>query len=180
MNFQVLLATLVVMANRKWLSDREQAAWSQLMAAYSLLDTALDQQLQQDSEISHATFVILTVLSQAPDRQLHMSDLAALCSSSQSRLSHAVARLEEAGWVARSRCPINKRQVHAQLTEAGFAVVKAAAPGHVRQVRRLVFNRLSPAQVEQLAEITGVLLDGLAEAGFASPLAAAEPMTAGG
>jgi DNA-binding MarR family transcriptional regulator len=162
------------MTKRKWLSDREQVAWSQLMATVSLLDTALDQQLQEDSDISHATFVILTVLSQAPDRQLHMSDLAALSSSSQSRLSHAVARLEEAGWVTRSRCPVNKRQVHAQLTEAGFAVVKAAAPGHVQQVRRLVFDRLSPAQVDQLAEITRVLLGGLAEAGHASPLATAE------
>lgn len=158
------------MAKRKWLSDDEQRAWRGWIAATALLDSALDQQLQRDAGISHATFGILTGLSQAPGREMHMNELAVLTSSSQSRLSHAVARLEQARWVTRSRCPANKRQVHARLTDAGYEVVRAAAPGHVRRVRELLFDRLTEAQVAQLAEITGVALKSLAKAGFADPM----------
>ena len=157
------------MARRKWLTEDEQQAWTGLLTATTLLDAALDQQLQRDAGISHATFGILTALSQAPRRTMHMSDLAIVTTSSQSRLSHAVSRLEELAWVTRTRCPENKRQVDAQLTDAGFRVVLGAAPGHVERVRELVFNRLSPDQVGQLDAITGILRDGLAEAGFHSP-----------
>jgi DNA-binding MarR family transcriptional regulator len=161
-------------AGRKWLDADEQRAWTGLIAVTTLLDAALDQQLQRDAGISHATFTILTALSQAPRRMRHMSDLAILTSSSQSRLSHAVARLEEAGWVRRARCPEDKRQVDARLTEAGLAVLKQAAPGHVRRVRELVFDRLDRDQIDRLAEITATLVDSLADAGFASPLPRAE------
>ena len=158
------------MKHRDWLSDSESEAWIGLIALSTILDAALDQQLQRDSGISHSTFGILTVLSMAPDRTRHMSDLAVLTSSSQSRLSHAISRLEQAGWVIRKRSADDRRQVDARLTDAGLEVVRAAAPKHVDWVRQLVFDRLDRPQVDQLADITRVLLESLATAGFLSPL----------
>ena len=66
-----------------------------------------------------------------------MSQLAEASTSSKSRLSHAVARLEERGWVQRLDCETDRRGQVARLTEAGFAALEAAAPSHVEQVRQV-------------------------------------------
>jgi DNA-binding MarR family transcriptional regulator len=73
-------------------------------------------------------------------------------------VSHAVARLEERGWVRRTDCPTDRRGQVAQLTDEGFTALSAAAPGHVEQVRRVLFDTLSPDQLRQLAEISETIL----------------------
>ena len=62
---------------------------------------AVDGQLQRDAGMPLAYYEILVRLSEAPDRSLRMTQLAEASSSSKSRVSHAVARLEERGWVRR-------------------------------------------------------------------------------
>ena len=90
-----------------------------------------------------AYYLILAMLSDVPGRTLRMSDLAAVTQSSQSRLSHAVSRLERNGWVRRTPCPDDRRSTLAQLTDAGFAALAEAAPGHVP---RRAQARVRPAQ----------------------------------
>ena len=87
-----------------------------------------------------------------------MTQLAEASSSSKSRLSHAVTRLEERGWVRRTDCPTDRRGQIAQLTDEGFAALSAAAPGHVEQVRRVLFDSLTPGQLSELAGISEALL----------------------
>jgi hypothetical protein len=87
-----------------------------------------------------------------------MSQLAEASQSSRSRLSHAVARLEERGWLRREVCPTDKRGQLAVLTAEGFAALEAAAPGHVEAVREALFDPLTPAQVRQLREISEAVL----------------------
>ena len=137
----------------RWLGDDELAAWMSYVAATALLESALDRQLQRDSGMPHAYYQILAMLSEVPGRTLRMSDLAEITQSSQSRLSHAVARLERRGWILRRPCPDDRRSTLATLTDAGFDVLAAAAPGHVRAVREGLFDRLSCEQVRQLQEI---------------------------
>src|SRR5260370_30221745 len=96
---------------------------------------------------------ILVTLSDAPGRTLRLSDLAERTWSSGSRLSHAIDRLEEKGWVERIGCPSDKRGAFALLTDAGFAVLEAAAPSHVARVRRHLFDQLTPSQVDALGPI---------------------------
>lgn len=109
----------------------------------------------------HAYYVILVHLSEAPDRRLRMSELAEAAGSSRSRLSHAVGRLEQSGWVRREDCPTDRRGQLAVLTDQGFAALAAAAPGHVEGVRRHLFDPLSPAQIDQLRRISEALVDHL-------------------
>jgi DNA-binding MarR family transcriptional regulator len=78
--------------------------------------------------------------------------------SSPSRLSHAVARLEEKGWVRRERHPTDRRGALAVLTDEGYAALTAAAPGHVAAVRRAMFDRLDRTQLRQLGAILATLL----------------------
>ena len=143
----------------RWLSPEEQQAWRAFLTATQQLFEELDRQLHRDAGLSHGYYEILVRLSEAPGRTLRMSELAERSMSSRSRLSHAVARLEEAGWVAREACPTDRRGLLATLTDEGFAVLAGAAPGHVRAVREHLFDRLSDDQVRQLREISQAVLD---------------------
>ena len=149
------------MAETRWLSDEEQCIWRAFLTAMRLLTDQLDRELQHDADMPHTYYEILVALSEAPDRTLRMNQLADVCQSSRSRLSHAISRLEEAGWVRREACPTDKRGALAVMTDQGFAAIEAAAPGHVEGVRRHVFDVLTPEQVRQLGEISTAIRDGL-------------------
>ncbi|HWM02140.1 MAG TPA: MarR family transcriptional regulator [Actinophytocola sp.] len=149
------------MSDTRWLSTREQEVWRAFMGAFHGLSDQLARQLQRDSAMPYTYYEILVALSEAPDRTLRMSALAGIRGSSRSRLSHAVARLEEAGWVVRRECPTDKRGSFAVLTDKGFAALAAAAPGHVTEVRERLFDRLTPDQVEQLGVISKAILGGV-------------------
>jgi DNA-binding MarR family transcriptional regulator len=150
---------MVVMT--RWLDPDEQRTWRAFLTASRALMETLDRELQHDAGMPHAYYEILVRLSEAPERRLRMSDLADASGSSRSRLSHAVARLEAAGWVRREECPTDRRGQIAVLTDEGFATLAAAAPGHVEGVRRHLFDALSPAQVDQLRRISEALVDHL-------------------
>ena len=87
----------------RWLDEAEMAAWLPLVRLVTLLPQRLDGQLREDAGIGHVYYQILAMLSQARDQHLRMSELAGLTAISPSRLSHAVAALEDRGWV--TRCP---------------------------------------------------------------------------
>jgi len=141
-----------------WLSPAELDAWLSLVALTLKVPAALDAQLQRDVGINHFEYGVLAALSEQPDRTLRMSQLAGLANGSQSRLSHAVRRLEERGWVQRSPSHDNRRVIEAHLTDAGWEAIAAAAPAHVREARRLVIDALTPEQVGQLSAIGRAVL----------------------
>ncbi len=140
------------MAKTRWLTADEQRAWRAYLESTQLLFGRLEAELQELG-IPHSYYEILVRLSEAPERKLRMSQLAEHSLSSRSRLSHAVARLEEMGWVERLQCGTDKRGFEAHLTDEGFAALAAAAPTHVAGVRRHLFDQLTPEQVEQMREI---------------------------
>ena len=145
------------MGEARWLTAEEQRAWRSFMAGCRALFTAVDAQLQRDAGMPLAYYEILVRLSEAPGRALRMSQLAEAASASKSRASHAVARLEERGWVRRVDCPTDRRGQVAELTDEGYAVLAASAPGHVEQVRTSLFDGLTPDQVAQLRAIGDVM-----------------------
>ena len=149
----------------RWLSAGEQHTWRDTIQAWQWLLAAVDAQLQRDSGMPLAYYEILVRLSEAPDHSLRMTQLAEASSSSKSRLSHAVSRLEERGWVERTACPTDRRGQVARLTDEGFAALEQAAPGHVDQVRQMVFDRLTPEQVAQLLAISQAIEAGAETAG---------------
>ena len=69
--------------------------------------------------------------------------------------------MERSGWVCRQVCPSDRRGQTAVLTDDGLQALHDAAPGHVREVRANVFDRLSATQVRQLRRICETLADGL-------------------
>ncbi|HTT52389.1 MAG TPA: MarR family transcriptional regulator [Streptosporangiaceae bacterium] len=142
----------------RWLGTEEQRTWRDFLTATQWLLASVDGQLQRDAGMPLAYYEILVRLSEAADRSLRMTQLAAASASSKSRVSHAVARLEERGWVRRTDCPTDRRGQIAQLTDAGYAALSAAAPGHVEHVRRVLIDPLSAGQLRQLAAISAAIL----------------------
>ena len=137
----------------RWLDAEEQQAWRALASALVRLPAALDAQLHRDAGISHFEYQVLALLSEAPGRTLRMSALAAQAGGSLPRLSQVVARLEQRGWVRRTPDPADGRYTLAILTDTGWDTAAAAAPGHVAEVHRLIFDPLTKAQQRQLRDI---------------------------
>ena len=145
-------------AKPRWLSPAERDAWLGLIGVVELLPGALDGQLQRDAGVSHFEYMVLAMLSEAPDHTLRMTALAAQTNSTLPRLSHVVSRLVNRGFVERMPCPQDKRATNAHLTDAGWQHIRASAPGHVAAVRSLVVDSLSAAQIEQLRDIAKSIL----------------------
>jgi DNA-binding MarR family transcriptional regulator len=145
----------------RWLSDVEMQAWLRVLRVVMLLPGALDRQLRRDAGLTHASYMILAVLSDAPDGALRMTELARRTATSQSRLSHAVAALEQRGWVARRRDAQDGRGQVAALTGEGREVLVRTAPGHVARVRSSVLDPLTPDEVAQLSTLLGKVVAAL-------------------
>ncbi|GAA1435135.1 MarR family winged helix-turn-helix transcriptional regulator [Mycobacterium cookii] len=141
-----------------WLDEDELAAWMATTALIIRLPGALDAQLQADQGLTFFEYLVLAVLSEQPNRTLQMSVVAAETSSSLSRLSHVVKRLEAEGLVTRERVPGAGRRTNAVLTAAGHAKAVAAAPGHVARVRELVVDAVSAADLAALRRVSETVL----------------------
>ncbi|MEV4537789.1 MarR family transcriptional regulator [Asanoa sp. NPDC049518] len=137
----------------RWLTDDERDAWIALARLVFNLPGALDAQLLRDSKLTLFDYFVLSNLSMAPGRTMRLSDLASHIGSSLSRLSNVVKRLEQRDLLRRSPDPESSRYTRAELTDAGWDVVVAAAPGHVAAVRRYVIDGLTEQQVEVLREV---------------------------
>lgn len=137
----------------RWLTDEEQRAWRALAGVILKLPAELEHDLQRDAGLSHIEYWVMALLSEAPERRLQLSHLAAQANASLSRLSHVVTRLDRRGYVVRERASDDARATFAVLTEDGCAQIEAAAPGHVATVRALVFEGLSGDDVGELERL---------------------------
>jgi DNA-binding MarR family transcriptional regulator len=152
-------------AETRWLTRDELAAWVRLTALLELLPGVLDSQLRRDAELTAFEYYVVAMLSEAPERTLRMTALAAQTNSTLPRLSHVVRRLEDRGLVERFPCPEDGRATNARLTDAGWQKVRQAAPRHVANVREHVIDALTSDQIHQVIAIGDALLQRLDPAG---------------
>ena len=136
----------------RWLEPEEREAWLGFLRVLAKLPPLLDAQLERSADLTLFEYTVLAMLSEQPDRALRMTRLATLTNASPSRLSHAARHLEARGLVAREADPDDGRCIRAVLTEAGLALVEAAAPGHIAAVRELFLDALGPGQLRGLRE----------------------------
>ena len=151
------------MTSTTWLSDAEQQAWRNWLAATAHLPAALNRELQKDADLSLQDFEVLVHLSEAAEQRARVSDLAQALEWERSRLSHHVKRMEKRGLVAREECSDDGRGAFVVLADSGRTAIEAAAPGHAATVKNLVFDHLSPAEVEAMHTITAKILTRLQE-----------------
>jgi DNA-binding MarR family transcriptional regulator len=135
-----------------WLTPGELASWLSVVRMVTRLPWAIDGQLQRDADLSMVEYMTMAMLSESPEWTVRMSELAEQTSTSLSRLSHLVKRLEARGYVRREPDPADGRFTNAILLPAGMRKLESAAPDHVAYVRRLVIDNLSPERLRRLGQ----------------------------
>src|SRR3954463_9413957 len=100
----------------RWLDAEEMRAWLAYVEFSTLLSDHLNRQLRRDAGMTHADYILLAHLSSVPRATLTMSELAERLKIPRSRLTHAVPRLQEAGYLDRHEDPANRRSQLATLT----------------------------------------------------------------
>ncbi|HJE51304.1 MAG TPA: MarR family transcriptional regulator [Tessaracoccus flavescens] len=132
-----------------WLTESQQVIWRDFLLAKTHIDDYLDRALSP-FDLSLPEYELLVRLSESPNHTIRMGELAASVGHSRSRLTHTVKRMEQAGWIRRESCSVDGRGVQAVLTEAGYDLLKRAAPAHVDSVRRVFVDAIQPADYEAL------------------------------
>jgi DNA-binding MarR family transcriptional regulator len=125
------------------------------------LPRALGDDLQRSCGMSSTESSVLMHLSESPDGQLRMSDLADRTSLSPSRISRVIDEMARLGLVERRPGSVDGRTTFATLTKAGVATLRRAWPHHLRSVRERAFDHLTAEEVR----ILGPILQRLAEVG---------------
>lgn len=141
-----------VVQEAAWLTEPQMFAWRNLVRASTGLLATLDNELQAEHGISLGDYEVLHFLSEAPAHAIRMSELAGHLHLSPSGITRRVDGLVKSGLVERRPCPSDRRGSNAVLTERGAETLRTAAPTHVRGVRRHFVDRLSAAQLAQLAD----------------------------
>lgn len=145
-----------------WLTPEESETWLAVWSMYVWLPARLDAQLKRNSGLSHFDYFALAQISQAEDQTIRMRELAGAADMTLSHLSRVVTRLERNGWVERIPDPDDGRSTLAHLTPQGWEKVKESAPGHVGEVRRLVFDNLSEDEAKALGAAAKKIVTALA------------------
>ncbi|WP_217164654.1 MarR family winged helix-turn-helix transcriptional regulator [Streptomyces sp. AC512_CC834] len=136
-----------------WLNDDEQRMWRQWMGLNAELLATLNREMQADAGLSTSDYQVLVVLTDSAEGRARVSGLASSLQWERSRVSHHVTRMEKRDLVSRRGCPDDGRGAFVRVTETGRAAIARAAPGHVRAVRRLIFDDLTADEISQLGEI---------------------------
>jgi DNA-binding MarR family transcriptional regulator len=142
----------------RWLTVEEERVWRRWLTLNARLSATLQRELQDDAGLSMPDFEVLVHLTDSPEGRVRVTDLARLMQWERSRVSHHVTRMERRRLVQRVECAEDGRGAFVVITPPGRAVIEQAAPGHVNMVRRLIFDALSPEEVDAFATIIEKML----------------------
>jgi DNA-binding MarR family transcriptional regulator len=146
-----------------WLTAEEQHAWRNFVRLHERLGGRLARLLQTESNLSAADFAVLVNLTDVPEGRQRYQDLARALEWEKSRMSHHIARMAGRGLVVREECLEDGRGAFVAITEAGRAAIEAAAPLHVKAVRSLFLDHVTPAELRTLAEVSERVVEKLEE-----------------
>ncbi|WP_426514182.1 MarR family winged helix-turn-helix transcriptional regulator [Dactylosporangium sp. McL0621] len=135
----------------------ELDTWREFVETVEALRNALAARLQADTGLSPADYVVLLALSEADGTRLRSSELATRCGWERSRLSHHLARMERRALIRREECATDSRGAEIVLEPAGAQAFRAATVPHLRAVRELFVDALTPAQLAAAGEIATAL-----------------------
>jgi len=141
------------------MTSQQSRAWLALISTAELLPSALDAQLQRDAELTHYEFILLTALQRSG--AMRLSDLAAATNAALPRASKVVARLQQRDLIERQASEHDRRSVLLKLTKQGRRRLVLATPDHFETVHQLVLDRLTPEQLDQLADALEPIIEAL-------------------
>jgi DNA-binding MarR family transcriptional regulator len=120
----------------------EESAWRALARFFVAAPRLLDEDLQRGAHISLTAYSILLHLSEAPGRELRITELANRAYLSGSRTTRLVDELIASQLVTKERNAEDGRGFDVTLTEEGLATLQRAYPVHLRSVRARVLDHI--------------------------------------
>lgn len=140
---------------RRALDPVELGAYFALIEVSSLLRHAVEQQLRDAGDLSYVQFQLLARLGDSPSGSHRMTELADGVVYSRSGLTYQAQSLEQRGLVTRAPSPDDERGTTVTITDAGREVLRQVFPGHIAVLDELLFEPLTRADVETLADVLG-------------------------
>jgi DNA-binding MarR family transcriptional regulator len=127
--------------------------WREYIETAEIMRNRLSAQLQGESALSSGDYQVLLALSEAPQRTLRSAELAAVIEWERSRLSHHLGRMEKRGLIARAACADDPHGVDVTGTRDGMEQLRAASVPHLRAVKELFIDALTPEQLDAVDDI---------------------------
>jgi DNA-binding MarR family transcriptional regulator len=137
----------------RWLTTEQERLWRRWLTLNARLSATLHKELHDDAGLSMPDYEVLVHLTDSPDGRIRVTDLARLLRWERSRVSHHVTRMERRRLVQRVECAEDGRGAFIAITPQGRTAIEQAAPHHVNTVRRLIFDALTPEEVDAFATI---------------------------
>jgi DNA-binding MarR family transcriptional regulator len=148
--------------SRRLPTQQELATWRAFIETTGQLGSVLSARLQAECGLSPGDYAVLLALEEADDHRLRSSMLAASIGWERSRLSHHLGRMERRGLVDRQECSTDSRGAEIVLTPAGLAAFRGATVPHLRAIRELFVDALTPDQLDAVQGIVAALQGQLA------------------
>jgi DNA-binding MarR family transcriptional regulator len=133
------------------LTPDEEAVVRALPRVMYVLPRVIDVDMMRDQQLPLTEYTTLMHLSEAPQRQMRMGELAVACELSLSGMTRIVTRLEGQDLIERVRSDDDARGWNAVLTDAGLARLEQAWPTNLASVRRHLLDHLEGIDLARLA-----------------------------
>jgi DNA-binding MarR family transcriptional regulator len=143
------------------LTPDEELLWRSLMQLVIRIPRVTDDDFAHDSNLATSEYVVLMHLSEAPEHQLRMTELATRTALSASRITRVVDGLARAGLVVKTRCNDDGRGHLTRITEAGLTRRFAAHSPHLHRVRTRFLDGVPPRDAPVAANVLAQMLDNL-------------------
>ncbi|GAA3215537.1 MarR family transcriptional regulator [Microbacterium terregens] len=141
---------------------REQLRiWRDYIETAEVLRTRLASRLQNESSLTAGDYQVLLALTEAPQRTVRSSELATLIGWERSRLSHHLGRMQKRHLIRRVACADDVHGVDVVATEVGREAFRAASVPHLRAVRELFLDALTPEMLAQVDDVSAALREHL-------------------
>jgi len=135
-----------------WEDDRI-TAFGMLLEAHAALMTTVSRGLDTTHGVPVHWFEVMLRLARSPEQRLRMGELANQVGLSTSGLTRLIDRMEEAGYVLREACKLDRRGAEAALTGKGQDFLRDALPAHVERVQKALGDPLG----DELCTLTRLL-----------------------
>jgi DNA-binding MarR family transcriptional regulator len=143
---------VMCVANPVPLTSTEEMFWRSLMRVVVSLPRQLHSDMVQATGLTASEYTVIMNLSEAPNRELRMADLAGATGLSASRTTRLVDGLQSRGLVAKRSSSADGRSNLAELTSLGLTKLRTAWPAHVASVRRRVLDHVPPGTLAKTAQ----------------------------
>jgi len=139
--------------------DPRQRAWARFVTVQAMLLERIEAAFAGADLPPLAWYDVLWILENEDHGRLRMADLARKAVVSRSNVSRLSDRMEKAGLVARSDCPVDGRGTVCELTARGRALRAKMWPTYKKQIDTLFGKHLEAREAEAIAATFDKIID---------------------